>query len=91
VFGEEYQLDGDVSSLVIVLFSLFATMLTIRFSCRSKLIPTLLLQYDLELTEPEKEWKTSCYWFVMQQGLNVRLTQRSPANWNAKDAAADQH
>lgn len=44
---------------------------------RSKLIPTLLLQYDLELTEPEKEWKTSCYWFVMQQGLNVRLTQRS--------------
>jgi hypothetical protein len=46
---------------------------------RSKLIPTLLLQYDLELTEPEKEWQTSCYWFVMQQGLNVRLTQRSPA------------
>jgi hypothetical protein len=47
---------------------------------RSKLIPTLLLQYDLELTEPEKEWTTSCYWFVMQQGLNVRLTERSPAN-----------
>jgi len=38
------------------------------------------MQYDLELTEPEKEWKTSCYWFVMQQGLNVRLTQRTPAN-----------
>jgi hypothetical protein len=50
------------------------------FFYRSKLIPTLLLQYDLELTEPEKEWKTSCYWFVMQQGLNVRLTERSPAN-----------
>lgn len=47
---------------------------------RSKLIPTLLLQYDLELTEPEKEWTTSCYWFVMQQGLNVRLTERSSAN-----------
>ena len=40
----------------------------------------LLLQYDLELTEPEKAWTTSCYWFVMQQGLNVRLTERSPAN-----------
>jgi len=83
VFGEEYQLDGDVSYL----FGDGLCFLLARYSpftdnslCRSKLIPTLLLQYDLELTEPEKEWKTSCYWFVMQQGLNVRLTQRSPAN-----------
>jgi hypothetical protein len=58
----------------------FRLLLTSFAFRRSKLIPTLLLQYDLELTEPEKEWTTSCYWFVMQQGLNVRLTQRSTAN-----------
>ena len=44
--------------------------------CRSKLIPTLLMQYDLELVEPEKEWETNCWWFVMQKGLHVRLTER---------------
>ncbi|KAM0717345.1 hypothetical protein Q7P37_007197 [Cladosporium fusiforme] len=44
----------------------------------SKLIPTLFLHYDLELVEPEKEWETHCWWFVMQKGLNVRLTPREP-------------
>ena len=72
-------------SLRFFLFLAFDVIVCLTFAdvllfCRSKLIPTLLMQYDLELTEPEKEWKTSCYWFVMQQGLNVRLTQRTPAN-----------
>lgn len=44
---------------------------------RSKLIPTLLMNYDMELSEPEAEWTTNCWWFVMQHGLNVRLTPRS--------------
>lgn len=43
---------------------------------RSKLIPTLFLHYDLELVEPEKEWETNCWWFVMQKGLNVCLKPR---------------
>lgn len=76
-------MDGDVS-LAINLLLFFvpgakATFTDNSLFGRSKLIPSLLLQYDLELTEPEKEWTTSCYWFVMQQGLNVRLTQRKPA------------
>jgi hypothetical protein len=43
---------------------------------RSKLIPTLFLHYNLELAEPEKDWELSCWWFVMQKGVNVRLTRR---------------
>ncbi|KAK5107597.1 hypothetical protein LTR62_000991 [Meristemomyces frigidus] len=42
----------------------------------SKLIPTLFLHYNLELSEPEKEWTMRCYWFVMQTGVNVHLTKR---------------
>ncbi|KAF2764917.1 cytochrome P450 family protein [Teratosphaeria nubilosa] len=42
----------------------------------SKLIPTLFMQYHVELSEPEKEWTMTSYWFVLQKGLNVRLTQR---------------
>ncbi|KAK5121408.1 hypothetical protein LTR85_005240 [Meristemomyces frigidus] len=42
----------------------------------SKLIPTLFMHYNIELSEPEKEWTTSCWWFVMQHGVNVRLTRR---------------
>ncbi len=43
---------------------------------RSKLIPTLFMHYNLELSEPEKDWTTKCWWFVMQKGVNVRLTRR---------------
>jgi len=43
----------------------------------SKLIPTLFLRYNLELNEPDKEWETKCYWFVMQTGVNVRLGRRN--------------
>ncbi|KAK1823561.1 hypothetical protein LTR12_001972 [Friedmanniomyces endolithicus] len=42
----------------------------------SKLIPTLFMHYNLELSEPEKDWTTKCWWFVMQKGVNVRLTRR---------------
>ena len=44
---------------------------------RSKLIPTLFLHYNLELAEPEKEWEMKCWWFVMQTGVNVRLSERT--------------
>lgn len=26
----------------------------------SKIIPTLFLNYDIELTDPEKEWRVEC-------------------------------
>lgn len=32
----------------------------IRTTSPAQLIPTLLLNFDLELTNPEKEWKTTC-------------------------------
>ena len=46
---------------------------------RSKLIPTLFMHYDIELSEPEKDWTMDCWWFVMQKGLNVKLRPRNVA------------
>lgn len=43
---------------------------------RSKLIPALFLRYNIELSDPEAEWTTKCWWFVMQQGVVVRLSPR---------------
>lgn len=42
----------------------------------SKLIPTLFLKYDLELAEPDVDWEEHCMWFVVQKGLNVRMTKQ---------------
>ncbi|KAK4617426.1 Cytochrome P450 monooxygenase cicH [Fulvia fulva] len=42
----------------------------------SKPIPTLTLHFDKELAEPEKQWRLKCWWFVMQQGVNVKLKPR---------------
>ncbi|OHF02121.1 cytochrome P450 oxidoreductase [Colletotrichum orchidophilum] len=42
----------------------------------SKLIPTLFLHFELELTDPEAVLEEKCYWFVFQRGLNVRLRRR---------------
>ncbi|CAD0099708.1 unnamed protein product [Aureobasidium mustum] len=41
----------------------------------SKLIPTLFLHYNLELADQDAEWTEN--WFVMQQGVNVRLSKRA--------------
>ncbi|THX16603.1 cytochrome P450 [Aureobasidium pullulans] len=43
----------------------------------SKLIPTLFLHYNIELADQNAEWKETCFWFVMQQGVNVRLVKRN--------------
>ncbi|KAF2258967.1 putative benzoate 4-monooxygenase cytochrome P450 [Lojkania enalia] len=43
-----------------------------------KLVPTILLEYDLELVNPDKAWKIENRWFVPQFGFNVRLRKRSP-------------
>ena len=43
----------------------------------SKLIPTLFMHYNLELADPEAEWTETCWWFVIQSGVNVRLTKRN--------------
>ncbi|KAI4756590.1 cytochrome P450 [Aureobasidium sp. EXF-3400] len=43
----------------------------------SKLIPTLFLHYNMELADQDAEWTETCFWFVMQQGVNVRLVKRA--------------
>lgn len=44
----------------------------------SKLIPTLFLRYNVELAEPEKEWKEVFQFFVSQEGFNVTMSPRTP-------------
>ncbi|KAL2439201.1 Cytochrome P450 monooxygenase [Exophiala dermatitidis] len=41
-----------------------------------KLVPALLLKFNLELADPQKEWDVSNAWVLNQTGLNVRLTVR---------------
>ena len=43
----------------------------------SKLIPTLFMHYNMELANPDAEWVEECYWFVLQKGVNLRLSKRS--------------
>ncbi|PWY80340.1 cytochrome P450 [Aspergillus sclerotioniger CBS 115572] len=40
-----------------------------------KLIPSLLLAYEVELTEPEAEWEVVNAWFVRQKHMNVKVTR----------------
>ena len=42
----------------------------------SKLIPELVLRFDLELAEPEKEWTIYNDWFVRQRDFRVRVSER---------------
>ena len=39
----------------------------------SKLVPAILMRYEMRLAEPEKEWKIINSWVVRQEGLNVLL------------------
>ncbi|GKZ29260.1 hypothetical protein AbraIFM66950_004066 [Aspergillus brasiliensis] len=40
-----------------------------------KLIPSLLLAYKIELSDPEAEWELVNAWFVRQRGMNVKVTR----------------
>jgi hypothetical protein len=44
-----------------------------------KLVPTLLMQYDFEFTNPEKPWKVLNRWFVPQVDFHMHLTKRADA------------
>jgi cytochrome P450 len=45
----------------------------------SKLIPTLLLRYDIQLVDPEAELTEICWWFAIQKGLYAILRPRVPS------------
>jgi cytochrome P450 len=42
-----------------------------------KVVATLATLYDVELVDPEKDWKVINSWFPRQEGLDVRISQRS--------------
>ncbi|KAL4790363.1 cytochrome P450 [Aspergillus venezuelensis] len=41
-----------------------------------KMIPRLLREYSLELSDPFEEWKTHNYWFNKQTGIHVKVNAR---------------
>lgn len=45
-----------------------------------KLIPTLLLHFDLEIVNDAKDFKMLNRWFIFQTGINVRLISRDFSN-----------
>ncbi|KAJ9642832.1 hypothetical protein H2199_004353 [Coniosporium tulheliwenetii] len=42
----------------------------------SKVVPQLLREFEVRLTEPEKEWRVKNVWFVQQEGLICDLVKR---------------
>ncbi|KAF2201807.1 cytochrome P450 [Delitschia confertaspora ATCC 74209] len=48
----------------------------------SKLIPLVLLNFDIELEDPAGEPKQNCWWFVKQEGLYMRVKRREPTPTN---------
>jgi len=44
----------------------------------AKVVPQLLREFEVELAEPEREWKVKNHWFVQQEGVVCRLKRRGP-------------
>jgi cytochrome P450 len=44
-----------------------------------KLVPAILMRYEIRLAEPEKEWRVRNSWIVRQEGVNVFLSRRTDA------------
>jgi hypothetical protein len=42
----------------------------------SKLIPKIVREFDFELENPDKEWKTTNYWFVKPHDFRVHVKVR---------------
>ena len=41
-----------------------------------KLLPALLMRYEIKLARPEREWRIRNGWLVRQEGLDVLLEKR---------------
>ena len=48
----------------------------ISFMELSKLVPELVLRYDIKLADPRHDWTTSNGWFVQQKDYLCRITRR---------------
>ncbi|OAK96861.1 cytochrome P450 [Phaeosphaeriaceae sp. SRC1lsM3a] len=44
----------------------------------TKLIPTLLERFSIELADPNEDPMQHCWWFVKQENLNMRFMERAP-------------
>ncbi|KAI9677353.1 MAG: hypothetical protein M1822_008160 [Bathelium mastoideum] len=80
-FRPERWLDGNVGDKKRFFFSFgggarLCIGKNISWLEMSKLIPTLLMHYDVKLTDPTKEWEEDCCFFVLQTGFDVRLKPR---------------
>ncbi|OJJ33325.1 hypothetical protein ASPWEDRAFT_174733 [Aspergillus wentii DTO 134E9] len=42
----------------------------------SKMIPTLLSRFEIQLASPDTPWKETCWWFVKQEGVMINLCPR---------------
>jgi cytochrome P450 len=42
----------------------------------AKVIPQIVRNFDLELTYPKREWRTTNHWFVKQTEFFVNLSRR---------------
>lgn len=42
----------------------------------AKLIPQLVRNFDIELEQPDREWRTTNKWFVKQEGFFCRVRVR---------------
>ena len=41
-----------------------------------KLIPELVLRFEIDLIDPDREWTVHNDWFVQQRDFRVRLSER---------------
>lgn len=46
----------------------------------NKLIPELVLRFDISLADPSRDWTVHNDWFVRQQDFQVRLSDRETSN-----------
>lgn len=42
----------------------------------NKFIPQVFRYFDLKLAHPEREWRTTNRWFIVQKDVEVIFTQR---------------
>ncbi|KAI4127866.1 MAG: hypothetical protein LQ347_004420 [Umbilicaria vellea] len=77
VFGEDVEAFRpdrclkDVTGDMERFFFAFGSGAHLSWMEMSKLIPTLFMHFELELTQPEAVWKETCWWFVKQEGVHL--------------------
>jgi len=42
-----------------------------------KLIPQIIREFDVQLINSEKAWKTNNFWFNKQTGINIKVKRRA--------------